>query len=450
MSETKYRQIARVIEQRIDNGHYPVDTKLPTHRQLALELDTTPATVAKAYQLLTEKQRIASHVGRGTFVCSTGSLSDVIHPTEEDGSYNLSILQPCLHYNVAPLSRAFQQATQTLPLDLMGYTEHSGLARHRMAGVAWAKQYGLVGGCAENTLLVDGAQHGLSLLIHALTKPGDTIAVEEVTYPGIMAIAKLADRHVVGLPMDQQGVTVSGLTEVIDQYKPSLVVVVPSHQNPTGITMPVERREQIAQVIARHKVWLVEDDIYGFLNEEPIPAITNFVPEYGFHITSLSKAISPALRCGFVKVPSSQLAHIEAHIRTNIWLSSPINYAAASLLIESGEAFALAQKQKEIAQKRQRIALAILPEAEAVTSSVSQGYHLWLPLPQGWQQDRFVMEAKSRDVLISSGSYFHAQESRDHHVRLSLMAVATEEGLKKSLTILAELLAKPAETVFPF
>ncbi|MZI95965.1 aminotransferase class I/II-fold pyridoxal phosphate-dependent enzyme [Vibrio sp. CAIM 722] len=446
MSEAKYRQIARIIEQRMDTGEYPAESKLPTHRQLADELETTPVTVSKAYQLLTDNGRVYSHVGRGTFVCASNSLSDVIHPTDEGKDYNLSILQPCLHYNLNAISQAFQVATRSLPLDMIGYTEHSGHEKHRATGVKWAKHYGLEGGQSHNTLLVDGAQHGLSLLINALTKPGDTIAVETMTYPGIMAIAGLAERQVVGIPMDDQGVTGQGLTQVIEQHQPKLVVIVPSHQNPTGVTMPLERRKQIANIIAKHQVWLLEDDIYGFLHQEPISAITNFVPERGFHITSLSKAISPALRCGFIKIPESQIAHIEAHIRTNIWLSAPINYAAATVMIESGEAFSLAEQQREIASQRQTIARELLPQA--LTSH--DGFHIWLPLPEHWNQERFVMEAKNRGVLVSSGGYFNAPNSTNHHIRLSLMSVATDEGLRQALVILADLLAQPMTTVFPF
>src|SRR5690606_24065265 len=128
----------------------------------------------------------------------------------------------------------------------------------------------------------------------------------------------LLGRRVVGIALDNHGMCPESLAAVIREDKPKLVIVIPSHQNPTGITMPYERRKQIAEVIAGSDVWLIEDDIYGFLNTDAIPAICNVNPEQCFHITSLSKAISPALRCGFIKVPDSQVTMINAPIRANI------------------------------------------------------------------------------------------------------------------------------------
>ncbi|WP_318477953.1 aminotransferase-like domain-containing protein [Photobacterium leiognathi] len=434
MSDAKFKQIAKTIEARIDSGEYPAKFKLPPHRALADELSTTPATVAKAYQLLVDKKRVESFVGRGTFVRAQASLSEVIQPADDEQDYNFSILQPCLLQNLSPLRDAMITASEQLNTQLMGYTEYSGHESHRLAGVAWAKHYGLVGGNASYTLLTNGAQHALSLLIHALTEPGDTIAVESLTYPGIMAIAKSAGRHVVGVQLDDEGMCPDDLQQVIRLNHPKLVIVVPSHQNPTGITMPPARRDEIANVIAANNIWLIEDDIYGFLNPEPIAAISNRIPQLSFHISGLSKAISPAMRCGFLKVPDSHIAVLQAYIRANIWLSSPLNYIAAAQLIESGEAFQLAEMQRQTAIKRQQMAKELLGYQGRET-----GFQLWWPLPEHWQQERFVMEAKNKGLIVSSGSYFKVNGEDPHHIRLSLMAISSEQRLQQGLIMLRDL-----------
>ncbi|PWI33263.1 PLP-dependent aminotransferase family protein [Vibrio albus] len=446
MSSTKFSKIAQIIEKRIDEGEYPLNSKLPTHRVLADELDTTPATVAKAYKLLADKGRLESFIGRGTFVCEPSELSMAIQAPEDEADFNFSILQPCLHKNVLSLQKAYQVAGQQLTADLIGYTEHSGHKAHRQAGVNWAKRYGLEGGDVSNTLLTNGAQHALFLLINALTKPGDTIAVESLTYPGIMAVASLSGRNVVGIPMDGHGVIPEELEKVIAESKPTLVVVVPSHQNPTGITMPECRRREVAGIIEKHDIWLVEDDIYCFLNEEPIPAISNFIPSKSFHISALSKAISPAMRCGFVKAPQGQVTSLNAHIRTNTWLSSPINYIAATHLIDTGEAFEMAAIQRETACQRQHIAREILPQLQCHSS----GYHIWLPLPESWKAERLMVEAKNKNVIVSSGSYFDVTGNEPDHIRLSLMSVSTEQRLREGLSILKALMDSDVNTLFPF
>ncbi|MDF2152843.1 PLP-dependent aminotransferase family protein [Vibrio sp. CAU 1672] len=445
MSSAKFVKIAKVIERRINKGEYQPNSKLPTHRELASDLDTTPATIAKAYSLLVDKGRVESHVGRGTYVCAKSDLGKAIQAPDDKDDYNFSILQPCLYKNVDAIQKAYKLTADSVTSELIGYVERSGHEAHRQAGSTWAKHFGLEGGNAANTILTNGAQHALSLLINALTKPGDTIAVESLTYPGIFAIANLSGRNIVGVPLDEHGVSPEALDSVIVEHKPKLVIIIPSHQNPTGITMPAFRREEVAKVVSKHNIWLVEDDIYCFLDEKPIPAISNFIPEQAFHISALSKAISPAMRCGFIKVPDSQIGLINAHVRASIWLPSPINFSAATHLIESGEAFDLAQSQRITAQERQSLARQIMPSIQCR----STGYHIWLPLPNPWKAEHLVQEAKNQNLLVSSGSYFDVNGMEASHIRLSLMSVSTEERLQEGMSKLKNLLSSSVNTLFP-
>ena len=446
MSNSKFNKIADIIEERIESGDYQPNAKLPTHRLLADELDTTPATVAKAYKVLAERGRLESFIGRGTYVSPRSDLDQAIQAPEDEVNFNFSLLQPCLYKNVPALQNAYRQAAEQLTTSMIGYTEQSGHQAHRQAGVDWAKQYGLEGGSCENTLLTNGAQHALSLLVETLTKPGDTIAVEALTYPGNLAIASLSNRNIVGVDMDEDGLCPDALELTIKAHDPALVIVVPSHQNPTGITMPAARRKAIADVVKRHKVWLAEDDIYCFLDENPVPPITNFAPDYCFHISALSKALSPAMRCGFIKAPESKVALLNSHIRANVWLSSPINFIAATSLIDSGDAFRLAEQQRHIAIERQAMARQVLTSLD----DVANGFHIWLPLPDHWQPERFTMEAKSRGLIVTSGSYFSANGITTSHVRLSLMSINKASRLEQGLKMLQELLQSDANTLFPF
>lgn len=445
MSSSKFVRIAEAIEHKIDMGEFPSGSKLPTHRLLAEELETTPATVAKAYKLLSERGRLESFVGRGTFVRIGSDLDKAIQAPDQPSSFNFSILQPCLEKNVPALKNAYRQSADLLTSSAIGYAEHSGHEIHRAAGAKWSTHYGLEGATPHNTLLTNGAQHALSLLVETLTKPDDTILVEHLTYPGILAILNTSGRKVVGVEMDKDGLNPTALAAAIDDHQATMVITIPSHQNPTGITMPESRRQEIARVINNKKIWLVEDDIYGFLNTTPIAAIANFAPDYTFHISALSKAISPAMRCGYLKAPDSQIAHLNASIRTHIWLASPINFIAATLLIESGEAFQLAKQQQVIAQERQMYVGELFP----FIRNTASGYHIWLPLPQHWQPDRFAMEAKNRGIIVTSGSYFCTNHAQTPHVRLSLMAIYNDAQLQEGLNEIRQLLAADVNRFFP-
>ncbi len=446
LSNSKFIFIADVIEERIDSGEYQPSAKLPTHRELADEFETTPATVSKAYKLLSDKGRLESFVGKGTFVAARSDLNEAIQVPEDESDFNFSLLQPCLYKNVPAIKKAYQQSAEQLTDSLIGYCENSGHKKHREAAVRWAREYGLEGGNTRNTVLTNGAQHALSLLVETLTKPGDTILVESLTYPGILAIANLSNRNVIGVELDEQGVRPDALDTAIKAHSPSLVILIPCHQNPTGVSMPEARKKEIAKVINENQVWLVEDDIYCFLDAQPVPPIANFAPDNTFHISGLSKAISPAMRCGFVKAPESQVAALNSHIRANIWLSSPINFIAATLLIESGEAFQLAENQREMAVHRQELARQIFPSINANAS----GFHIWLSLPQHWQQDRFTMEAKNRGLIVTSGSYFSADGANTQHIRLSLTSISRESKLIDGLKQIETLLNSSPSSFLPF
>jgi DNA-binding transcriptional MocR family regulator len=222
----------------------------------------------------------------------------------------------------------------------------------------------------------------------------------------------------------------------------AMVVVVPSHQNPTGATMSVARRQQLAAVVNQQQIWLVEDDIYGFLNPQPMAAITNFAPHYGFHITSLSKAISPGMRCAFIKTPERESERIAAFIRATLWLPSPLLFAAAALLISSGEAFQMAEAQRQIAMQRQQLASHYL--AEFTLHRQAESYHLWLELPAGWQSDAFTLAAKQRGILVSSAAYFKADPllPTPNAIRLSLMAIDNEPDFIEAIKQLRVILKK--------
>ena len=443
LTAAKYIEISRKIESLIEIGHYPVGGKLPTHRALADEFSTTAVTVAKAYARLVETGHIESFVGRGSYVKKLPELKQVIQSQLRDKDKNFSILQPCFTTQLSQLQNQFKQIfQQMLNAQLFSYCDDTGTLAHKEAGRLWCEKYGLGATGAEQMLLTNGAQQALSSLIECYSKEGDYIALEAQTYPGIIAIVKTLGRKPIAVAMDESGMRDDALIDVCEQYAPSMVVLVPSHQNPTTITMPLARRQAIAKVVQQYPIWLLEDDIYAFLNDEVVPAITNFVPEKSFYISSLSKAISPGIRCGFIKAPQSQVSHLSDYIRTMIWHASPFMFECAEQLICSEMAFDMAHEQKQIANKRQAIATKILRQQlpGLAFQSQSSSYHIWLTLPRAWQGDEFVQVAKERGLLVSAGKFFNVDSQERPCIRISLMAIAEEEAFKEGLKQLVALI----------
>ena len=116
---------------------------------------------------------------------------------------------------------------------------------------------------AERLIVSSGTQAALAALLGVLTKPGDVVLTETLTYPGIRSAATLFGVGLIGVPMDQQGVLPDALAFACRRHKPKVVYLTPSIHNPTAASMTPVRRRQVASVIARANVLLIEDDAYG-------------------------------------------------------------------------------------------------------------------------------------------------------------------------------------------
>jgi len=439
MNQFKYQTIADKISARIDTGQYPQGSKLPTHRVLAEQLETTAVTVAKAYKLLVERRIIESFVGRGSYVLSH-QLKSAISVRQNTHELNFSILQPCLKQSVFELQQVFRERLTPFNPQLLAYTENSRMQEHRLAGAKWCAHFGLNVTSSDEIILTNGAQNALASLIQLYSKEGDCIAVEAFTYPAILSICKYMHRRVVAIEMDQQGMLPEALLSQSRMEKPALVIVVPAQQNPTGATMSNSRRAAIAKVIVEEVLWLIEDDIYAFLNQEALRPISNLIPQRCFYISSLSKAISPGMRCGYLKCPPNQVERVQDYMRATLWLPSPFMFDVASSLVDSEKAFSAAALQKIKASMRQRLVTKFLVR-RAIDRQLTS-YSCWLHLPVGCSSEYFTDAAFKQGVLVSDASYFSVAKSINA-VRLSVMAIEDDalfiKGLQKIERLLCDI-----------
>jgi DNA-binding transcriptional MocR family regulator len=440
MDNYKYQEIAVQIRAAIDAGDYLVGSKLPAHRVLAKKMGTTAVTVAKAYQLLAKQRVVESFVGKGSYVLSQ-RLDNVIHAQQAGNALNFSILQPQITATLRVINQQLSTSLNSFDdATLFGYSEKSGLLAHRLGGAKWCEHYGLKVPNPEQILLTNGAQNALASLIQLFSKEGDAIAVEALTYPGILAICTHLRRRIIPIAMDEQGMLADDLHLQCSKEQPVMAIVLPSQQNPTGATMQSARRKEIAKVVATHDIWLLEDDIYAFLNEKNLSPISNYVPDKAFYISSLSKSISPGFRCGYIKAPTDQYLKLADFIRATLWLASPFMFDVATKLIESKQAFEIAAMQCAIARERQLLVSKYLPQAKIERQSAS--YSCWLHLPAGVSTKQFTSAAAELDISISEAAYFNSA-APVNAVRLSVMSVAQEslfiDGLKSINQLLSTL-----------
>lgn len=184
---------------------------------------------------------------------------------------------------------------------LLQYGATEGNPRLRELITGYVKRAGIDGISSENVLIISGGQQGIDLTMKAFINNGDVILVENPTYLASLHIAKTYQSNPVGVESHEDGIDLNDLEDKIKRHKPKLLYIVPNFQNPTGKTLPLEKRKKIAQITAEYNVMVIEDDPYRELrySGEPLPSIKSF-DEAGnvIYVTSFSKVVSPGLRVG--------------------------------------------------------------------------------------------------------------------------------------------------------
>eukprot|EP01041_Mallomonas_annulata_P021914 gene21914-42095_t len=202
----KYKAIAADLTQTILNGQLAAGEKLPPHRVLAKQLGVTTGTVSRAYASL-ERQGLAfARVGDGTYVRNLDTSSNENRLADKnlpiDLAHNIAIPTD----EVAALRNAFAELSlePDCLADILSYQPETGAKRHRMAGAQWLQRFGTTGDW-HRVMVTHGAQHALAGVLRTFARPGDTLLVESLSYPGLLALARSLRLQVIGLEMDEEG-----------------------------------------------------------------------------------------------------------------------------------------------------------------------------------------------------------------------------------------------------
>ncbi len=296
----------------------------------------------------------------------------------------------------------------------------------------------------KGLVVCHGAQHALLVAVLACTQVGDRVAVESLCYPGILSVLRQTGRIPVPVALDEQGLVPNSLERLHEQQTIRALMLVASCQNPTGTVMPNQRREQLAKVVKRCAIQVIDDDIYGFLAAEEIKPFYHFAPQQSIYLTSLSKCISPSLRLGLLVVPKSSRDDYINLVRTTVWLPSPLLMQLACQLISSGAVAKITQWQKRQALARQNLAKTMLNELEFINRHLAEhsAYHLWLYLPLGWTSQAFVEVMLSHYIHVSGEQHFSFEGKQRPAVRISLMATQNLSDLKHALGLIRDVLLR--------
>ncbi|WP_368862459.1 PLP-dependent aminotransferase family protein [Frankia sp. Mgl5] len=299
---------------------------------------------------------------------------------------------------------------------------------------------------SDDLLITTGSQQALTLLITALLEPGDAVVVEDPTYLAVLQSFGYAGARVYPVTTDEHGIVPDALAEVAAREKPKLIYLVPNFQNPTGRTVPAERRSAIARVAAERGFWIIEDDPYGELRFEgaAVPWIASIedAADRTILLGSFSKTMAPGMRLGWLRAPEVlRRACVIAKQAADLHTSTIDQAAAARYLIDSDLDAHIARVCAAYRPRRDAL-LAGLPRGLPAGSTWNRpegGMFVWARLPDGYDATALLSAAVRRQVAYVPGAPFYAGPADAATLRLSFTTHSPAE-IAEGVTRLAKAL----------
>ncbi len=437
-----YLSIADTIGELAATGELAAGGRLPPQRRLAAALAVDLTTVTRALNEARRRGLVEATVGRGSFITGTARHA---WPGEARALVDMTMNLPPVV--AAPsLSRLLSEGVAKLMRRpdvalLMSYRSSAGSPEECRAGATWLLPT-LGRRDPREFLVVAGAQAAMLAVLSTMLRQGEPVAAERFTYPGLRALAAQLDCPVLGVDMDADGMRADDLDRVLASSGARLVYCSPNIQNPTTATMPLARRHEIVNVLQRRDAFLVEDDPYGLLLAEPLPALAALAPERVFHVATLAKVISPGLRTAFLVVPDAAFAErLTAAVRATSLMGSGLMTALACQWIGNGQALEVLSAIRAELQQRQALACVLLGDAPCANPS---GPHIWLRLPNHWGSAEFVGYVRRQGLALVPSEVFTTIGDPPPRVRIALGTASDLSGLKTALLAVAEALRHAA------
>lgn len=437
-----YKSLARAITDAIAAGTLHPGDRLPTHRDLAYAMGVSVQTVSRAYETLIHADAIIGEVGRGTFV--KPQPGDARGPPYQqldvgDSAIDCSMLTPV----IGPLHRAAMEATLaaltggTPDEVLYSFRPRQTMQRHAAAALPWLRRCGIA--TREDLVLpTNGASAAMTVALMTAAAPGSTVVTEILGHHTLKALTRFLGLKLDGLACDDQGILPDALDAACRGRSVRALYLMPSGTGPLNMVMGAARRAQIVTIARAHDLFIIENDAWGPLDPVRPAPLAALAPERVFYLTSLTKCLLPGLRLGWLVVPEAQVtAAFGRHLATS-WMATALIAEIGTRWITDGTATRLLQWQRGQLTRRNQLAARCL--GGLPLRRQPHGLHVWMSLPQGWDERVFVNSANLRGVAVASGSAFHigTEKAPEQGVRICLGA-PDESTLETALVTLARL-----------
>ena len=471
------RQLRETIVTAILDNKLPLEVPLPSSRELAKHLGIARNTVVLAYQQLIDEGYLVSRERSGYFIDKT-MLSGRVEVERPQGSENdtqpdwdrhikfrpsqqRNIVKPVdwkkypypflfgqLDPSLFPVTDWRECCRQALSVsDIQDVTpDHIDTDDHLLIEQIQARILPRRGVWAsrDEILITMGAQQALYILADLLINKSSRIGIENPGYTDARNIFLLKSPDVVPLDIDADGVVPGD-----DMNSCEFVYVTPSHQSPTTVTMPIERRQKLLADAEKHDFLIIEDDYESEINfvSEPTPALKSLdVGHRVIYVGSLSKTLAPGLRLGYMVASKELIEEARALRRLMVRHPPANNQRLVALFLSMGHHDSLIHRLSKTYQQRWQVmgdALnQHLPESTRIPSFGGTSY--WVEAPEQLDTRELKSRAREEGILVESGDICFMQENPPQNfLRLGYSSIAAkqiEPGIKKLADLIHQMI----------
>lgn len=472
---TLQKQIVDQLAYAIINGAVPLEQPLPSSRVLSAQLGVGRNTVILAYQSLLDDGYLISRERSGYFVnpeLLRGVRPQPLDPQSEPSQpvdwsvrwqsapTDLPRLQKPSNWQQYPYPFIYGQISSNLfpvnhwrecsrdavsvgairhwSAERLGYDDPLLIAQVRSRLLP---RRGVIAE-PENILITVGTQQGLALIAQLLwNRSGIKVGVENPGYVDLHNLVTLSAAEQVALPIDDCGVIVGEQLKQCDY-----LCVTPSHQSPTTVTMPLERRKALLAAAAANNAVIVEDDYEGEFNylSRPLPALKSMdIDGRVIYLGSLSKTLSPGIRLGYMVASKEVIEELRALRRLMVRHPAANNQHTLALFLERGYYDSLIGKLYSTYAERYAVMKRALAEylPQLQVSPSSGGSSFWLQAPQGIDTAQLAEQAAAQGIIIEPGQlHFLSNSPPNNTFRMGFSAVPAEQ-IETGIRLLSEILA---------
>jgi DNA-binding transcriptional MocR family regulator len=352
---------------------------------------------------------------------------------------DLQLNYPVLDGHEALLKSTMVQALSEID-EIIPICKTGGELADREVGAKWLSQpgYAVV---SKNVFIGIGGHNALMIAILSADLKNKVIASDELTYSNFKPIAKLMGLRIIPCFGDTDGMTPSALVEACEAFGVEAVYLMPTVNNPLGSVMPLKRREEIIAVARKKDLVIIEDDAYGFLEDDFIPSFFHLAPERTFYIYSFSKPLAQAIKTSYLLAPDQYAEKVIDALRLTGSTPSTLSLRIVNKLIASGTLHSIIAAKRQEGNFRQQQARLLLRDYEV--TGHKNGWHFWIPLPPNIDSANLSHVLFDRGVLVVSSDKFAIHEgNHEQGIRVAMGAEIDFGRVIKGITILKEELQK--------